>query len=251
MQTARPFLAVSIHDVSPLTRDRTAEMLADLSRIGINRVSLLVIPNHHHRAPVVDAPEFCEWLRGQAEAGHENVLHGYYHLRPQTSGDGPWKRLVTSHYTAGEGEFFDLAKEEAAALLARGKADFAANGISAHGFIAPAWLLGDEAEQAVKDAGFDYTTRIATFHDLKTGRADDARSLVWSVRAAWRRTVSLAWNKLLFEKLKNAPLLRIGLHPPDWNHVSIRRQCLQLISAALAGREAITYEQWLDRQRAQ
>lgn len=250
MQTARPALTVSIHDVSPLTWERTDEMLADLAKLGIGGVSLLVIPNHHHKAPVSQAAEFCGWLREQAAAGHENVLHGYYHLRQKTPDDGPWKRLVTSHYTAGEGEFFDLSKPEANTLLARGKEDFAANGISTRGFIAPAWLLGSDAEQAVKDAGFEYTTRIATFHDLKTGRTDAAQSLVWSVRAAWRRTVSLAWNKLLFEKMRTAPLLRIGLHPPDWNHEAIRGQCLQLISAALAGRDAITYEQWLDRQRA-
>jgi hypothetical protein len=48
-----------------------------------------------------------------------------------------------------------------------------------------------------------------------------------------------------------APLLRVGLHPADWNHGIVRRQALRLIRAALAGREAMTYEDWLARLRSQ
>jgi branched-chain amino acid transport system permease protein len=71
------------------------------------------------------------------------------------------KKLVTQSYTAGEGEFFDLEREAAARLLRDGLAEFAAMDIAPTGFIAPAWLLGSEAEAAVREAGFDYTTLIA------------------------------------------------------------------------------------------
>jgi hypothetical protein len=62
--------------------------------------------------------------------------------------------------------------------------------------------------------------------------------------------LSLLWNALLARKLQGAPLMRIGLHPPDWKHGRIRRQALGLIRAALAGREAMTYEDWLARLRS-
>jgi predicted deacetylase len=126
----------------------------------------------------------------------------------------------------------------------------AAADIAPTGFIAPAWLLGSEAESAVREAGFDYTTRIATVVDFKKGITHRSRSLVWSVRARWRRVCSLAWNRALFLATKSSPLLRIGIHPPDWDHPAIRRQILALTRAALADREAMTYQQWLLRQRS-
>ena len=240
-------LVVSIHDVSPLTWRRTSEILRDLESVGISRVSLLVIPDHHRRGVISGDPEFAEWLRGACANGCEAVLHGYFHLRENRGDDGPWKRFVTRSYTAGEGEFFDLKKSGALGLLRRGRAAIEACGVSCTGFIAPAWLLGAEAEEAVREAGFEYTTRIATVSDFRTGRVHRSRSQVWSVRAAWRRACSLAWNALLFRSTTQAPLARIGIHPPDWDHAPIRRQILEIAGKALATREAMTYEEWVTR----
>jgi hypothetical protein len=103
----------------------------------------------------------------------------------------------------------------------------------------------------VRALGFQYTTRIATVSDFKSGDVHSARSLVWSVRAPWRRVCSLAWNQLLALGLRNAPLLRVGIHPPDWDYAAIRDQILNLTSAALAGRRAMTYQQWLASMRGQ
>ena len=243
-------MVVSIHDVSPLTWRRAREILADLKSAGITNVSLLVIPDHHRRGLVSGDPEFAGWLRSELAGGCEAVLHGYCHLRENRVGDGPWKRLVTRSYTAGEGEFFDLEKNAALDLLQRGRAALGACGISCAGFIAPAWLLGAAAEEAVCEAGFEYTTRIATVSDFRAGCVHPSRSQVWSVRAAWRRACSLAWNALLFRAAARAPLARIGIHPPDWEHPAIRRQILKIAGMAHAGREAVTYEGWLQLQRS-
>jgi predicted deacetylase len=246
MQTSHPALIVSIHDVSPLTRDAVEEILGDLATAGVPETSLLVIPDHHHRAPLAGDAEFCRWLREKEAAGHEVVLHGYYHKRPPSS-SGLVARLVTEHYTAGEGEFYDLSEDAARERLERAKGEFAAAGFHPTGFIAPAWLLGREAEAAVKKAGFAYTTRLKNFKDLRTGEEIASQSLVWSVRSGWRRQVSLRWNAFLARRLATAPLLRVGLHPPDWTHSAIRTQALDLIRAALAGREPMTYHHYLAR----
>jgi len=224
-------------------------MMCDLAEVRVGRIPLLVIPNHHKKAPIREDPAFCEWL-GRAAQGREVVLHGYFHMRPRGIG-GWWDTAITEHFTAGEGEFYDLAEGEATFRLESAKREFAAAGLSSRGFIAPAWLLGDEAEEAVRKAGFDYTTRLRNFKDLVTGRQTASQSLVWSVRCGWRRVLSLWWNALLARKLWEAPLLRIGLHPSDWQHERIRRQALELIRAALAGREVMTYEDWLARLRSQ
>jgi predicted deacetylase len=242
-------LVVSIHDVSPATRASTERILADLKSEGLDRASLLVVPDHHHRGVVSGDPEFSKWLSAACAQGHEAVLHGYFHLRENRRADGPIKRLITRSYTAGEGEFLDLEKTAALELLERGRSAVEACGVSVSGFIAPAWLLGAEAEQAVRETGFQYTTRIASVSDFVTGAVHRSRSQVWSVRAGWRRTCSLAWNALLFQQTLDTPLSRIGIHPPDWDHPAIRRQILKIAGMALAGREAMTYEGWLTRMR--
>lgn len=244
-------LVVSIHDVSPLTLRKTERILDNLKKIGCATTSLLVIPDHHRQGRISGDPAFAAWLRERVAVGHEPVLHGYYHLREQQSADGVFKKMVTQSYTAGEGEFFDLSETEARERLKSGMSEFTACGVAATGFIAPAWLLGDDAECAVRSLAFEYTTRIATVSDFKSGVVHSARSLVWSVRAAWRRVCSLAWNRLLALTLRDAPLLRVGIHPPDWDHAAIRNQIMSLTSAALAGRRAMTYQQWLASMRGQ
>jgi len=243
-------MVVSIHDVSPSTRARTQAILDDLLAAGAAVTSLLVIPDHHHRGLISGDPGFAAWLREKCGEGHEAVVHGYFHLRDGRTSDGPWKRLVTRSYTAGEGEFYDLDEAAAGQLLASGKRAFDACGVSYSGFIAPAWLLGGDAERAVRQAGFDYTTRIATVSDFRSGTIHPSRSLVWSVRAGWRRACSLGWNALLERTMQSTSLLRVGIHPPDWDHAAIRSQILRIVRAALAGREAMTYERWVRRMRS-
>ena len=244
-------LVASIHDVSPLTVGRTDQILADLKKIGCHGTSLLVIPDHHRTGRVSCDAAFSQWLRERVEEGHEAVLHGWCHLREKKAADDFFKKVVTQSYTAGEGEFFDLCESDARQRLEQGISEFSACGVKATGFIAPAWLLGAEAEQAVRGLGFEYTTRIATVSDFTNATVHKARSLVWSVRAAWRRSCSLAWNGLVAAALRDAPLLRVGIHPPDWQHAAIREQILRLTSKALAGRRAMTYQQWLASTRGQ
>jgi len=242
-------LVVSIHDVCPATWKRAEQILADLKAAGVSRVSLLVVPDHHHCGVVNENAAFSEWLKAACAQGNEAVLHGYFHLRKNRAADGPLTRLITRSYTAGEGEFLDLDYSEARQLLLRGRTAVEACGVSVSGFIAPAWLLGAEAGRAVREAGFQYTTRIATVSDLVSGTAHRSRSQVWSVRSGWRRTCSLAWNALLFRAAARAPLARIGIHPPDWDHPGIRRQVLEIVSKAVATRKPMTYEGWLSRMR--
>ena len=249
--TKTQVLVTSIHDVSPLTIQRTAKILADLQKMGCVRTSLLVIPDHHRTGRISSDAAFSHWLRERVAEGHEAVLHGWCHLREKQGADGIFKKLVTQSYTAGEGEFFDLCEADARRKLEQGILEFGSCGVKATGFIAPAWLLGAQAERAVRAVGFEYTTRIATVSDFTNGRVHKARSLVWSVRAAWRRMCSLAWNGLVAGALREAPLLRIGIHPPDWDHGTIRGQILHLTSKALAGRRAMTYQQWIATTRGQ
>ncbi len=239
-------LAVSVHDVSPWTRTRVEVMLADLAEAGVGVTSLLVVPDHHHRGAVGGDPVFLDWLRVCQAKGHEIVLHGFYHRREAREGTGWRARWITEFYTAGEGEFYDMGYEEARRRMKAGREMLQAGGLEVPGFIAPAWLLGAAAERAATDEGFAYTTRLGGVRDLRSGVWTASQSLVYSVRKAWRRAVSLRWNSWLASRLRSTPLVRLGLHPPDWSHAAIRAHALDLASSFTGGRTTLRYRDWVD-----
>ena len=241
-------LVVSIHDVAPATKAQVERMIAQLVRLGVPSCSLLVVPDYHRRGPSLGEPAFVEWLQSLAAVGHEIVIHGFYHERARGAGESPRKKFVTRVYTADEGEFYDLDYAEAAQHMGRAKKEFAEHDLNPTGFIAPAWLLGRDARRAAIDAGFRYTTTLRSVDDFSTGEKFMSQSLVYSVRSAWRRVVSLYWNRMLFLRLTQNPLLRIGLHPPDIHHEKIWRQVGTLVREALLDRESTTYQGWLDGQ---
>jgi predicted deacetylase len=240
-------LVVSVHDVSPLSREAVTAILAALAQAGVRRVSLLVVPDYHHSGNITRDAVFASWLREMVAAGHEAVLHGYAHLRERRPDETARTRFVTRHYTAGEGEFFDIGFDAARALLARGREELAqCAGVRPAGFIAPAWLLSAEGEAAARDLGFAYTTRLTSVHDLATGRVHLSQSLCWSVRSPMRAAVSLAWNRLLFQRLQSNPLLRISIHPPDLAQAAVWRQVLHIATLAAENRKPVTYHDFIN-----
>lgn len=246
---SRDFLVVSIHDVAPSVRAVTEKMLAELAHHGIRACSLLVVPDYHHQGRSVRDPQFMSWLRDLEAAGHEIVIHGYFHERPRRENESVRDKFFTRFYTDDEGEFYDLDYDEALRRITIARNEFRENGLKPRGFIAPAWLLSAAAERAAGDAEMEYTTKLRTVHDLRSGQAFPARSIVYSVRTGWRRAVSPVWNAALYRMLENQPLLRINIHPPDYSYPAIWRQIVELIEKAAKTRTVITYQDWIAEQR--
>ncbi len=238
-------LVVSLHDVSPATLAECRVIMQDLAQAGIDRVSLLVIPDHHRRCPISSDEAFLNQLADWQTAGHEIVQHGYYHMRAPRREESIRQRAITRIYTAGEGEFYDLTYERASELLAQGRQALAAGNFEPVGFIAPAWLLGGKAERAVRDAGFAYTTRLGSVLRFSGNYCHRSQSLVYSVRSNWRVLTSLVWNNLLAASLTGNQLVRLGLHPPDWRHATVRRQALAKAENFAAKRTVTTYADWV------
>ena len=254
-QAAAPgSLVVSLHDVSPLTRPVFEPMLAELKTLGVTRFSLLVIPDHHRRGHMLADAGFCRWLESVAKEGHELVVHGYHHQRAPRAAETWKERMMTRVYTRGEGEFYDLSRAEAALLLARAQEAFRQLDAPApSGFIAPAWLLSDAASEAVRAAGFRYTTYLTgvlDYHRAEAAGFIRARSLVYSPRNRWRRTCSLLYNAGLARVLRRAPLIRLGLHPPDYQHSKLWRQVRRIVADSLRTRTATTYEAYVNRRNS-
>ena len=109
------------------------------------------------------------------------------------------------------------------------------------GFIAPAWLLSAEGEEAARELGFAYTTRLKTVKALQTGRAHRSQSLCWSGRSGWRGALSVAWNDALYGALRGNALLRVSIHQPDISHAGIWRQIRELARRGIEDRAPLTY----------
>jgi hypothetical protein len=71
------------------------------------------------------------------------------------------------------------------------------------------------------------------------------------VRSKWRRGASLTWNAALLQFVKNAPLLRLSIHPPDYSHPAIWGQILKTVRAMDGVRTPTTYQDWIAEHRAQ
>ena len=76
--------------------------------------------------------------------------------RPRASSIGLRRRV----YTRGEGEFWALSEREATRRIEAGIAWFREHGWPLAGFVAPAWLLGPGAWQALATQRFEYTATL-------------------------------------------------------------------------------------------
>ncbi len=238
-------LIVSIHDVAPATQERVDLIVRRLTDLHVPVSSLLVVPDYHRQGGSLDDLAFCQWLEKLQTVGHEIVLHGFHHERARRPNETSRDKFITRFYTADEGEFYDLSYDVARTLLDAARHEFLEHGFQACGFVAPAWLLGGEAERAVIDAGFTYTTTLRKVRDFVARQEYSSQSLVYSVRSSWRRGVSLGWNRYLFSRLRNNDLLRLSLHPPDLSYPDVWRQIACLIADAMADRTPMTYQAWL------
>ncbi len=248
--TRRRALVVSIHDVSPLSLNATMNILQSLrTEARVARTSLLVVPNHHGKAPIRDDRYFLNWVKMIEAEGHEPVLHGYYHWRNRNPFGSLYNKMVTEVYTAGEGEFYGINYEEAKKLIERGIETFREVGLVTQGFVAPAWLMSAEARKAASDLGLDYTTSLRRFLPLQP--ADSASvvspALVWSVRNSWRRWTSLQYNRLLAQQVMYGSLVRLCIHPVDYQHKPIWRQIIRLARRFARAREVMTYAEYSQR----
>lgn len=237
-------VVVSLHDVHADSWPDYVPFVDELAGLGVPRTALLVVPRWRRR-PLTDHPEMLAWLRDRAAAGHEIVLHGYHHAADEIRG-GLVPNLMGRVYTAREGEFYQLGYGSARELLAAGRRELAAAGLDPTGFIAPAWLLSGLARRAVSDLGFPYTTYLHGVELLPSGVRIYAPGVVFSLRSAWRKGVSLGGAPLWYLVNRRAAVLRLAVHPDDVRDAAGRALLRRLVRAALADRRALTYAELVD-----
>jgi predicted deacetylase len=237
-------LIVSLHDAHPGSLKQVGAQRSLLEDWGVHKTSILVVPEFHHGKSMQQDDDFLQWARAWAEYGDEMVLHGFYHDRKgQRATLGNY--FLTRLYTNNEAEFLDLPREEALNRLRSGQALFAWNNWPIRGFIAPCWLMSKELPALLWEEGFSYTNTLHGVLHRQRGFFP-GRSLCWSTRTGWRVNTSLIYNRWLFGRLLGQPVLRISLHPMDFEFPRIRRQVEKMIKSALQrGYEPTSYAEYV------
>lgn len=248
----RGALCVSIHDVSPETWPQCCLLRDAIREVADIPITLLVVPAYHHHAGKNDV-QYLQALDACLRSGDELALHGYTHLDEGPAPAG-WREWYARRiYTACEGEFAALRCSEARQRMQWGMDWFARHGWSASGFVAPAWLLGPGARAALASFPFVYTTTLTRFHFLAESHSLFSPSLVYSARSAWGSAISRTGTTLLARGMKNAPLVRLGLHPADVRYPATIRHMQRLLRRLAADRVAMTKAEfaraWADTRR--
>jgi hypothetical protein len=229
-------LLVALHDVAPPHLAACQRQRDDLDRWGVDRATLLVVPDFHGDHPLGRSPETVRWLRARIAAGDEVALHGFFH-RQRGPIAGRLDRLRAAWLTAGEGECLAQAGEERGRRLIEGRRlleDLL--GVAVTGYVAPAWL---------EPAGFEAELGRARFHWHETSLWVASRDGGGDVAAGWRRRrgpvigfatrtrarllASLAWAHLLAPALETAARVggspaRVALHPADLGSQAVQHQ---------------------------
>lgn len=245
MSKAQPrILLASIHDVSPRFESEVDALVERLERSLGNRIAMLVVPNHWHVSPILAGSSFASKLRGWADSGIEMFLHGFFH-RDEARHEGAMDRLRASHMTAGEGEFLGLSGEEAAQRIKDGRAlleDIIGREID--GFVAPAWLYGVGALQALHDASIPLAEDHWRVWSPCTGETLARGPVItWASRTRARLLSSLAAAAAL--RHLTIPVLRIGVHPPDVRSPALLKSIDASVAWGLRSRRPGRYSELL------
>lgn len=236
-------ILVCVHDASPKHMERLHRIDAMLQRVGVGaRYSMLVVPDFWGEWPMQDDAAYCNWLRGRAADGVEMILHGFYH-RDTSTHEAGWDRFRSQVFTAREGEFLGLSYDDARARLQAGRAVVeSALGRPIEGFVAPAWLYGEGAHAALRDEGFTFAE-----DQLRVWRPADRRVVVrgpvvsYASRDRRRIVGSLVWSRTATVVLQSTGLVRLAIHPHDFDIPALEAEIERALRVFLSQRTPMLY----------
>ncbi|MEN5199359.1 polysaccharide deacetylase family protein [Pseudomonas wadenswilerensis] len=241
----RQSLLLVLHDVAPETWPDYQPFVEAVDALGDIPMTWLVVPDFHKRNALEHSPGFRLMLDRRLQRGDEMALHGYFHADDSPPPRSPRDYFMRRIYT-WEGEFYSLDQAQARERLEAGIALFQRYDWPLAGFVAPAWLMSDGTRQVLRSLPLRYTSDSQHIFQLPDFSPIPAPGLVWSARSRWRRGLSKVLCDMRETRLRQAPVIRLGLHPVDMRHGFSRRYWLQTVQRLLRqGREPLTKSAWL------
>ena len=204
----RPAL-VSIHDVAPESLDRVIQIVDYLRSLGIQTVTLLVIPGGDWNGQRLDA------LRRLHEQGCELAGHGWIHRcgPPQTL----YHRLHSWCLSRNVAEHLSLNGPRIAALIRDCYAWFGNSQLpQPELYVPPAWALGPIARSALRELPFRYYEILGGVYDAHRHVFRRLPLLGYEADTTFRSGTLQCLNT--FTGLMAATLdrpVRVSIHPRD------------------------------------
>jgi predicted deacetylase len=226
-------ILVSLHDVTPYHLPRLQKAEQILTQWGVPKISYLFIPDYHrenHRLDKVILSTFKQWTGENRAFAVQWLLHGYYHLETSNG----------SH----EGEFLTLAPPGIRTRIREGKTAFTGFFNCSPGvFVAPAWLFNKHLFPILKDHQFRITEDHSFIYWLHKDIKISAPVITWATRTPLRKYISQIGCPILNRWWSGKNLVRIALHPFDFDFPATVKSIEKVIKDALNKREAILYSE--------
>jgi uncharacterized protein len=236
-------LLTSIHDVTPHLADRLDRIVPIIEEgVGSGRYAMLVVPDYHHQGKLSDHPDFLKRLRRWSDQGVEMFLHGYTHIDESVHASKA-AQIKAQRMTAGEGEFLGLAQADATKRLCDGRKMVEdAIGRPVTGFIAPAWLYGEESLRAISDEGFNMIENHFRVWNPQDGRIlTRGPVLTYASRTIPRMLSSILWSRISTVILARASVVRFAVHPHDVDSPSLIREIKRAIACFTRSHQPAPY----------
>ena len=224
---------VSLHDVSPAFSSEVTEAIELCETFGI-KPALLVVPNHHGRAPLEDDEAFVEGLQSLQARGFETFLHGYFHRSDPTQGKGLRGFFRQKIVSAGEAEFAALDEREGTTRLDRGLELLERLKLRVDGFVAPAWSFSPWLLPALKKRAIRYTEDHLRIYDPAHDRVRASLVLNFATRSN-RRLASTVFYCRAARPLGALLPTRIAIHPGDMRSKIAKHEVASLLAWAAKG----------------
>ena len=226
-------LAVALHDVEPSTFGRCALIRDWLSDLGVDRVTLLVIPAPQLHPFPARSPELVDWLLDRRDAGDAIAQHGLQHRRTRPA--PRFTRTARSWQGGQAAEYPGLDLEATIASVETGRKVLTGAGIEPRGFVAPGYAYTSVLRRHLSER-FDWW---ATIWSLNGAAHAHAPALCLGTSDAFKRATSPSLIRA--GALVSGSLLRLDLHPADFDHPR-HVQAVEHVLDRAQGRLAVTYD---------
>jgi uncharacterized protein len=225
-------LAVALHDVQPATFERSALIRDWLYDLGVEKVTLLVIPAPELHPFFQRSPELAAWLLDRRDGGDAIAMHGLQHRR--TRRPHPLARPVRDFQGGEATEFPGLDEDATVACLDAGRRVLEIAGVPPRGFVAPGYAYTGALREHLADR-FDWWGTLLGVHP----RTSIAPALCLGTSSPFKRATSPAL--LRAAAAMSGRLLRLDLHPADFEHPS-HVHAVEAVLRRAHRRTAVTYD---------
>jgi uncharacterized protein len=254
-------LYFAIHDVTPFHMNRLKRAEALFEKWGIEKILYLLVPNYHgaHRADR-DA-NFRAWCHRKRSFEIQWCQHGYFHVVTKQAASVQRLEFHNGLVGAGdhpvgstrsdEGEFRQIGAEWVTDRLIKGREVFRRTlDREPSGFIAPKWMGNRHMVEILTQLGYSWTEDDHSLCHLASGRRRWSPVITWVTRSIWRKQLGLWGCPLLQRMTRSMPLLRIAMHPFDFDHPDVIASIEKIVAQAKRNREQAFYPELISADQA-